>query len=146
MNQNGCSTTREKPTNLRSNESNISCLTNAHLKSVRDLKEVLNLKRYNNFNKLIRVTCFVYSFIFNCKKKINKENHLRIVCLKNEEIEYSQVLWLNNKQRNIRNNSKIMTDLRGNLNVFIDDDCILRVKGRFENSSLPYSCKYATYN
>ena len=88
MNQNGCSNTREKPTNLRSNESNISCLTNAHLKSVRDLKEVLNLKRYNNFDKLIPVTCFAYSFIFNCKKKINKENHLHIVCLKNEEIEY----------------------------------------------------------
>ena len=35
-----------------------------------------------------------------------------------------------------------MTDLRGKVNVFIDDDGILRVKGRPENSSLPYSCKY----
>ena len=124
-----CSNTREKPINLRSNKSDISSLTNVHLKSVRDLKEVLNLKKYNNFDKLIRVTCFVYRFIFNCKKKIDKEKHLRIGCLKNEEIDFSQVLWLINEQRNITNNSKIMTDLRGNLTVFIDDNGILRVKG-----------------
>ena len=35
-----------------------------------------------------------------------------------------------------------MTDLRGNLNVFTDDDGILRVKGRLENSSLSYICQY----
>ena len=135
--------TREKPTNLRSNGNYVPCLTNVHVKSVRNLKEVSNLKRYNNFDKLIRVTCFVYRFIFNCKRKINKEKHLRIGCLKNEEIEYSQVSWLITEQRNIINNNKIMTDLRGNLNVFIDDDGILRVKGRLENSLLSYSCKYS---
>ena len=130
--------TSEKPTNLRSNENDVSCLTNVRVKSVRNLKEVFGFKRYNNFDKLIRVTCFVYRFVFNYKKKINKEKHLRIGCLKNEEIENSQVLWLINQQRNIINNNKIMTDLRGNLNVFIDDDGILRVKGRLENSSLPF--------
>ena len=31
-----------------------------------------------------------------------------------------------------------MTDLRGNFDVFIDDDGILRVKGRLEHSSLPF--------
>ena len=31
-----------------------------HLKSVHDLREVFTLKRYNNFDKLIRVTCFFY--------------------------------------------------------------------------------------
>ena len=107
---------RDRPTNFRSNENDVSCLTKVHVKSVRDLKEVFNLKRYNNFDKLIRVTCFVYRFIFNCKKKIHKEKHLRIVCFKNEEIG------------NITNNSKIMTDLRGNLNVFSNDDGNLRVK------------------
>ena len=35
-----------------------------------------------------------------------------------------------------------MTDLGGNLNVVIDNDGILRDKGRLENSLLPYSCKY----
>ena len=70
------------------------------------------------------------------QKEVNQKKHLRIGCLKNEEIEYSQVLWLINEQRNITNNNKIMTDLRGNL------DGILCVKGRLENSGLPYSCKY----
>ena len=73
-----------------------------HKKSVGDFKEVFNLKRYNSFDKLIRVTCFVYRFIFNCKKKINKEKHLRIGCLKNEEIEYLHVLWLINEQRKVK--------------------------------------------
>ena len=136
---------RDRPTNLRSNDNDVSCLTKVHVKPVRDLKEVFNLKRYNSFDKLIRVTCFVYRFIFNCKKKINKEKHLCIVCFKNKEIEYSQVLWLTNEQRNITNNSKIMTDLRGNLNVFSNDDGNLRVKKHaLENSSLLYSCKYPT--
>ena len=35
-----------------------------------------------------------------------------------------------------------MTDLRGNLNVFIDDDGILPVKDRLENRSLSYSCRH----
>ena len=45
---------------------------------------------------LIKKACtrFVYRFIFKCKKKINKEKHLRIGYLKNEETEYSQVSWL----------------------------------------------------
>ena len=72
-------------------------LTNVHVKSVRDLKEVFYLNRYNNFDKLIRDTCFVFRFIFNCKKKINKEKQVCIGCSKNEEIENSQVLWLINE-------------------------------------------------
>ena len=134
--------TREKPNNLRSNENDISWLTNVHGKSVCDLQKVFDLNRYKNFHKLFRVTCFVYHFIFNCKKKINKEKYSRIGCLKNEEIEFLQVLMLINEQRNIINNSIVMTNLRGNLNVLIDNDGILRVKGRLENSLLPYSCKY----
>ena len=43
--------TREKPANLRSKENDVSCLTNVHVKSVRNLKESFNLKRCNNFDK-----------------------------------------------------------------------------------------------
>ena len=41
--------THEKPTNLRSNKNDLSCFADVHVKSVRDLKEVFNLKSYNNF-------------------------------------------------------------------------------------------------
>ena len=47
-----------------------------------------------------------------------------------------------NEERNITHKGKLMTDLRGNLNVFIDDDGILPVKDRLENRSLSYSCRH----
>ena len=56
--------TSAKRTNLQSNENEVSCLTNVHVKSVRDLKEVFDLKRYNNFDKLIQLhVLFIVLFL-----------------------------------------------------------------------------------
>ena len=48
---------------------------------------------------------------------------------------FKDVIYLSslNEQRNITHKGKLMTDLRGNLNIFIDDDGILPVKDRLEN-------------
>ena len=48
---------------------------------------------------------------------------------------FKDVMYLSslNEQRNITHKGKLMTDLRGNLNIFIDDDGILPVKDRLEN-------------
>ena len=48
---------------------------------------------------------------------------------------FKDVIYLSslNEQRNITHKGKLMTDLRGNLNVFIDDDGILPVKDMLEN-------------
>ena len=57
--------TSAKPTtNLQSNENEVSCLTNVHVKSVLDLKEVFDLKRYNNFDKLVQLhVLFIVLFL-----------------------------------------------------------------------------------
>ena len=77
--------TCEGLTNIRSNENDVSSLTNVHVKPVRNLKEVFSLKTYKNFDQLIHVTFFVYRGIFN--SRVKKPSYKTVLCIMMSQTE-----------------------------------------------------------
>ncbi|GFY75037.1 integrase catalytic domain-containing protein [Trichonephila inaurata madagascariensis] len=106
------------------------------------------IKKYSSFTKLIRITAYCLRFLKNCKitqsdrkkdnlsaSELQNATHVLIKCAQLSEFNF-EIKCLKNKQP-IPRNSKILS-----LNVFIDDNEILRVDGRLKFSELTESQKH----
>nr|XP_042903892.1 uncharacterized protein LOC122270483 [Parasteatoda tepidariorum] len=104
------------------------------------------LNRYSSFTRLVRITAYCLRFLKNCKDTNRKRDNLSTFELQNatqvlvkcvQSIEFSsEIKCLKNKQP-IPQNSKIIS-----LNVFMDDNGLMRVGGRLKFSELTESQKY----
>ncbi|GFW62232.1 uncharacterized protein TNCV_4421211 [Trichonephila clavipes] len=100
------------------------------------------ISRYSSFSKLIRISALCLRFIYNCKvnpvlRKIDcisasEFDHVTKVLVKQVQLNefLTEIKCLKNGQP-IPKSSKISS-----LNVFLDEDEILRVGGRLEHSTL----------
>ena len=107
------------------------------------LSSVVDSARFGSLHKLILVTVYVYRFV---EKLRNRNVSFRNESLKSCEVsseEYNKSLeaWIREEQRLLMTQHKF-NKLKSSLNLFEDDDGILRVKGRFGKSELVYSAKY----
>ncbi|GFX70327.1 uncharacterized protein TNCV_2955471 [Trichonephila clavipes] len=86
----------------------------------------------NNYFKIIHIVSYIYTFIENCRFKVKKRGPLTTNEVKDALIKQDQ-------------SGINLSDTSGNLkslNIFQDDKGILRVGGRLEKSSIPYSQKH----
>ncbi|GFT64506.1 uncharacterized protein TNCV_2382441 [Trichonephila clavipes] len=100
------------------------------------------ISRYSSFSKLIRISALCLRFIYNCKvnpvlRKIDcisasEFDHVTKVLVKQVQLNefLTEIKCLKNRQ-SIPKGSKISS-----LNVFLDEDEILRVGGRLKHSTL----------
>ena len=97
------------------------------------------LQRYSSFNKLKRVIAYCMRFKFQKQYK----GLLKVEELKNAEmiivkliqtVEFADDIHFLKQGKPIHKKSKLIT-----LNPFLDNDDIMRVGGRINNSTLPYS-------
>lgn len=102
-------------------------------------------ERCSSYNKLKRVVAYCKRFINNCSRRNNNRNELTGAELQNAEIIilklvqgqdfYKEINRLN-KAEKISTKSKILS-----LNPTIDENGLLRLNGRLQNSILPSSSK-----
>ncbi|GFW66194.1 integrase catalytic domain-containing protein [Trichonephila clavipes] len=89
----------------------------------------------NNYFKIIHIVSYIYRFIENCRSKVKKRGPLTT-----SEVNDAETWLIKQDQSGIN-----LSDPSGNLkslNIFQDDKGILRVGGRLEKASIPYSQKH----
>ncbi|GFR30583.1 DUF5641 domain-containing protein [Trichonephila clavata] len=104
-------------------------------------KPILNIEDFSTLRRLLRVTSFVFRFIYNARNSNNRrsgpitssETSKALIYFIKMSQENSFSSEINNIKLNksVNKNSKLC-----NFNVMIDDDNILRIKSRLTNSSL----------
>ena len=98
--------------------------------------KVIQFERYSNLMKLLRVFAYVLRFIGNCSKIKNETGE---ICVEETDVALQKCLkW---EQTSIIED-KQFGNLKKQLSLFVDEDGIIRLKGRLENSHLPFNAKY----
>lgn len=113
----------------------LTCNVTVHIEP-----ELLDIKSYSNINKLFRVTMLVFKFINRLKKQKTDRNVLmeqaKIYLFKKEQVNYfnSDFEYLQNV------GGPNIPSRVNNLNLFIDENGLLRSKGRLSKcSSVDYN-------
>ena len=113
------------------------------------LLNIIDLERYSSLNKLLAVTSRVIRFLTNCKsgEKDRKFGPLAI-----QELSTAMTLWIKAVQgqafsREIqqlsRKDTKLSLPLIRQLRLYLDDNAVLRCRGRLESAPLDDQSKFA---
>ena len=91
----------------------------------------LQVERYGSLKKLLRVTAYIWRFLDLFLRKVKRTYEIGV-----DEIEKGLKLWIKYEQKIVMADKEFSNKNR-QLNLFFDDEDILRLKGRLENSHLP---------
>jgi hypothetical protein len=110
-----------------------------------NISNVIEVSRFENLHRLLRVTAYVLRFIKNCrikrlynlrKQRLDGQIHSKVESIAATEISSETKLWIKNIQytefsREIGDvqNQKRSLPLVKQLRLFLDDDGILRCEG-----------------
>ena len=104
------------------------------------IDNVLDIEKYGDLLRLLRVTSYVKRFIENLKKKIKKTE----LCLSKyptaEEMKRAQDMWVRANQVSLKEQPGFDQTMI-QLNCKVGDDGIIRCHGRMKNASIPDSAK-----
>ena len=142
--------------NLNTSPDNVACLSAATVNNA-SLSAVLDIRKYGDLTKLLRVTACVLKFIKNLKahadvarrqvsmnnKNITKNNPGAATgensnWLTAKDINDARLLWVRDAQVDIHT-MKNFKQIKNALNLFTDDNQLLRCKGRLEYASVSYN-------
>ena len=102
---------------------------------------LLPVERFSNVNKLYRVTAYVFKFIKLCRKvKTSIQNE--IVNATQYWLKYEQSVHFQNEINFLNDHSvgQIPTNVK-NLNLYIDEQSLIRCKGRINKSDFSHDIK-----
>lgn len=101
---------------------------------------ILPVNNYSNFNKLIRVTALVLGFISKLKREVKSREQM-MQDSKLYWIKFEQNVYYSDELNFLKNpNGNVPINVR-NLNLFLDENSIIRCRGRLEKSDLSYDVK-----
>ena len=109
-----------------------------------NLRELIPPIRYHSFLKLIRVTAWVMRFIRNTKKKkeerrlATNNNNKEGRWLSAGELSNAKFLWIKDEQLSTKN----LNDVGRDLGTYLDDDGLVRCRGRLDNANLTFNAKH----
>ncbi|CAG2224942.1 unnamed protein product [Mytilus edulis] len=104
----------------------------------------IDIKRFSSYHKLIRVTAWIERFISKIRRiPSNNEKYLSV-----KEIKKAEEMWIQSVQRksfadvfnSIHTGQK--NNLKVQLGVYLDNENLLRCKGRFENADISECAKF----
>ena len=105
------------------------------------ISKIIDINTFSSIDRLFRVTAYVLRFIANLKAKGNNSAvPIKLEELNAEELKHAETKWVIDSQISIRNDPKF-NQLSCNLGL-IEEDSILRCKGRLGNSDLELEGKY----
>ncbi|CAB4007545.1 PREDICTED: uncharacterized protein LOC100197852 [Paramuricea clavata] len=102
------------------------------------ISAVIDCTRYSSLKKLVLVTGYVIRFIKNVRKRVKKQDDL--VCedvLTVSEYNAASHMWVKDEQLLMKEQDNY-ANLCASLRLFEDKDELLRLKGRFANTSLKH--------
>ena len=98
------------------------------------LDKVIDASNFSSYDKLLKVTSWVFRFGQNCKKG---EGERVMGEISAAEIFASEILWIKNLQKNSLQNLSNFDKTSQSLGLFEDEMGVLRCGGRLKNSLLP---------
>ena len=103
------------------------------------LHDLVDLEKFNDLSHLLRVTAYCLRLASRTKTKFDEE-------LQSDELENARKLWLISEQiRYSRSNKEEFEKTKANLRIYVDEQGVMRCRGRLGNSELPYDTKYPVY-
>ena len=111
------------------------------------LHEIVDVSRYSDYRKLLRVTAYVMRFVANCRAR--SSSHRQLGPLTADELRDAEHLWISDCQRN--RYSDVIESISGHvkqtsivrqLRLFIDDRGLIRCGGRLHNAQLDETTKF----
>ena len=104
------------------------------------LHKLFDVKNYNDFDKLLRVTAYVLRFATKVNSPATSEE------LSTEEIEVAKRLWLISEQtKQAKEDKNVFVQTANNLRFIIGEDGLIRCQGRLKHSDLPFNSKFPVY-
>ncbi|XP_057302253.1 uncharacterized protein LOC130636526 [Hydractinia symbiolongicarpus] len=103
----------------------------------------MNIARYSNYTRLLRITALVLRFVGNLRKKRRKEELVLHTFVTKDEQLHAKKLWIKYAQKDIiqlPSYKQLQKDLR-----FQNIDGIIRCKGRLENAPLDFDTKFPIF-
>ena len=120
-----------------------------------NIAKVINIERFNDINKLYRVTAYVIKFKDNLmdawrisklnKRVMPKRNKKKVIeCdITCDEILRSKILWVQSVQEVHRTSDESkFNQLKKQLNLFCDENGLWRCGGRLVNADMNYDTKH----
>ncbi|XP_074648989.1 uncharacterized protein LOC141904309 [Tubulanus polymorphus] len=104
------------------------------------------MSRYSSLNRLKCITAWIYRFINNVKDKTNRKTG----GLTARELKFAKLQWMKDSQRasystvlsDLVNGRKSKQQIVGQLQLRLDDNSLIRVGGRIDNSTMADSAKF----
>ncbi|CAG9109947.1 unnamed protein product [Plutella xylostella] len=108
-------------------------------------KAFVDFSRFSNHSRLIRAVAYALRFIKHCRKQISETDYLT-----DEELRKASNLLISKCQEDSFPEYKLLLNKESlpkkspllKFNVFIDDDHIMRVGGRLDNSNFSYDKRH----
>lgn len=101
---------------------------------------LLDLTSFSNYNKLIRITNYCLKFISKCRK-LNYDSNSAVYYW----VKFCQMYNFSSEYNYLKENPKWKSEkglpIISDLNLFMDDQGILRCKGRIDKAKLTYASK-----
>ena len=129
----------ELKTKKADNETQILLASTANSHKPR-LEESIKVSEYSSVLRLVRVTAYVLRFVNNLKCRLSKREPT-ISELSLDEINSAEKLWIREVQAAVKEKSTFQ-QVEKSLNLFKDENGILRCRGRLDNAPLPYDSRY----
>ena len=95
------------------------------------------MEKFNSFQRLCRVTAYVFRFIGNLKNSIMRKEKELILDpeITINELNYSECFWLKFAQKELINNNSKYEKLRSSLKLYKDQDDLFRSKTRLAKAN-----------
>jgi ribonuclease HI len=115
------------------------------------LAEIIDVSRFSNLTKLLRVTCIVLRFINLLKRGSKQTKHTGYITV--PEMNTSRHLWIKDIQQRHYPKENMMlqktfphtvvkNSLHHQLKLFLDDSGIIRCGGRLQNADIDFNAKH----
>ena len=107
------------------------------------IQDLIDISRFNNYLKLLRITAYVIRFVNNLKQKVKKQS-LNIQFLQPTDIENAEFEWIRIAQKEVSSSKSYFNQLKIKFGVIFDNQNILRCGGRLKFSNLRENSKNPT--
>ncbi|XP_071153539.1 uncharacterized protein [Mytilus edulis] len=114
------------------------------IRSYEGISKIMDIQRYSSYQKLLRITAYMYRFINNCRNNDKLTGNLSV-----NEIQTASTSWIRDSQLRKYpdviesfNNKSEKNALVKQLRLYIDKMNIIRCGGRINNAPIDESAKF----
>ena len=139
------------PSEPESNDAIDEVIVNVVATNGSKLNELIKIANHSCLRKLLRVTAYALRFVSKLKLRVqngrrsrrirNMSNSAEFIELTYAKLHDAKMEWIRNEQRSIIADKRRLNELQCNLGLIRDESGVLRVKGRLDNSDLPFETK-----